>query len=100
MHDCPECGMACYCSGDIEDHDTGPEFVLDCTCCLDRRDEVDDQDWQRGDRDEPESLLMQCGYPGCVMPASHFPSECHNAHDIEEWFAEHEAQKPTCRRTR
>jgi hypothetical protein len=21
MHSCPECGQACYCNGDIEDHD-------------------------------------------------------------------------------
>jgi hypothetical protein len=95
--------MACYCSGDIEDHDTGNEFVLDCTCCLDRdeRHAIDDQDWQAGDRDEPESLVMYCGYPGCLMPAEHFRSECHNAHDVEEWFAAHEKkEKPTCQRTR
>lgn len=27
MHTCPDCGQACYCCGDIEDHDTG-EFDL------------------------------------------------------------------------
>ena len=30
MHECPECGQACGCSGDIEDHDTGGEFYEDC----------------------------------------------------------------------
>jgi hypothetical protein len=33
---------------------------------------------------EPERLTMDCGYPGCCMPGLHFPSECHNAEDIEE----------------
>lgn len=30
MHECPECGQACTCSGDIEDHETGDEFVGEC----------------------------------------------------------------------
>ncbi len=25
--------MACYCCGDIEDHDTGEEYTGMCTCC-------------------------------------------------------------------
>lgn len=29
MHTCPNCGQACYCNGDIEDHDTGDEFACD-----------------------------------------------------------------------
>ena len=29
MHTCPSCGQACYCCGDIEDHDTGDEFDCD-----------------------------------------------------------------------
>jgi hypothetical protein len=91
MHDCANCGMACYCSGDIEDHDTGPEFVDRCTCCADRfEDDFDMPD------DDP--LLGDCGYPGCCMPGLHFRHECHNAQDVEAWFAEHEKQKPTCTR--
>ena len=38
MHSCPVCGQACYCSGDIEDHDTGPEYEVICTCCEGRDD--------------------------------------------------------------
>lgn len=30
MHNCPDCGQACSCSGDIEDHDTGAEYSDDC----------------------------------------------------------------------
>lgn len=30
MHTCPECGQACTCCGDIEDHDTGAEFQEEC----------------------------------------------------------------------
>ena len=33
MHFCPSCGQACDCHGDIEDHDTGEEFVAACECC-------------------------------------------------------------------
>jgi hypothetical protein len=31
MHTCPDCGQACYCGGDIEDHDTGEEFYEECS---------------------------------------------------------------------
>lgn len=34
MHTCPNCGQACYCCGDIEDHETGEdencEHWLEC----------------------------------------------------------------------
>lgn len=40
MHECPECGQACGCSGDIEDHDTGDEFYEDC--CHECAEEQDD----------------------------------------------------------
>ncbi len=30
MHSCPICEAACHCSGDMEDHDTGDEFLDDC----------------------------------------------------------------------
>lgn len=33
MHECPDCGQACSCSGDIEDHDTGDEFYVECDHC-------------------------------------------------------------------
>lgn len=35
MHTCPECGQACSCAGDCEDHDTGDEFYVDCEHCMD-----------------------------------------------------------------
>jgi hypothetical protein len=49
-HDCPQCGQACNCSGDIEDHDTGEEFADDCThhlsddCDAQHEDEYEDED--------------------------------------------------------
>lgn len=30
MHTCPDCGQACYCGADCDDHDTGDECVEDC----------------------------------------------------------------------
>lgn len=47
MHSCPRCGRACYCSGDFEDHDTGPEYLDECECCEgpdSERDDFDDED--------------------------------------------------------
>jgi hypothetical protein len=44
---------------------------------------IDDQEWEIEDRSEPERLVINCGYPGCCMPGAHFPSECHNAEDME-----------------
>lgn len=43
MHTCPSCGQACYCCGDIEDHDTGDEF--DCDHWLECEDDdlIDDE---------------------------------------------------------
>lgn len=32
MHDCPNCGQACYCSGDIDDCPVYLEPFLDCKC--------------------------------------------------------------------
>ena len=51
MHECPDCGQACHCSGDCEDHDTGTEFVCDCTCCLGRETDDDDDDYNRAPYD-------------------------------------------------
>jgi len=34
-HDCPECGQACYCNGDIDDcYIPDHEAELACTCCI------------------------------------------------------------------
>lgn len=33
MHSCPICGSACYCTGDIEDHDTVDEYDTFCGHC-------------------------------------------------------------------
>lgn len=44
MHDCPECGQACYCSGDIEDHDTDEQYVDICYHCDGSDDDLDDLD--------------------------------------------------------
>lgn len=41
-HFCPECGQACTCCGDIEDHDTGDAFVDECTHCF-GLDDADDE---------------------------------------------------------
>lgn len=30
MHYCPECGMACDCGDDVEDHDTGEPEHCEC----------------------------------------------------------------------
>lgn len=65
-HSCPECGMACHCSGDIEDHDTGEEYVGSCTCCFeDRRDpEEDDNDCEAGNIMEDEDYKIEFAEPG------------------------------------
>lgn len=44
MHTCPDCGQACTCAGDIEDHDTGGEFEDDCTHCGPDAEFADDDD--------------------------------------------------------
>lgn len=49
MHNCPDCGQGCNCSGDIEDHDTGDEFADDCIHCL-------DPDTSAGDYDEDDAV--------------------------------------------
>lgn len=59
MHNCPECGQACGCSGDLEDHDTGDEYMVECThyltfgCC---DPDHDDAAWMPDAFDEPDSL--------------------------------------------
>lgn len=47
MHTCPECGQACSCSGDIEDHDTGDENYVSCEhflTCVGDEDEPNEWD--------------------------------------------------------
>ena len=94
MHDCIH-GYACYCSGDINDHNTGDEYTSMCRCdCPDDDyddfdDDVDDGDYEN-EREEDEWVLA-CGYEGCCMPGYHFRHECHNAEDIEAMYAEHES---------
>ena len=48
MHSCPVCGQACYCAGDIEDHDTGREYADGCECCIDVDEHLDDSDDREG----------------------------------------------------
>lgn len=42
MHSCPECGLDCYCGGDIDDlqFDDSQQALI-CTCCVSRDDEDD-----------------------------------------------------------
>lgn len=55
VHNCPDCGDACYCSGDFEDHDTGDEYMERCTHwqeCRSGGDYDDDSDdWGDGGAD-------------------------------------------------
>lgn len=43
MHECPECGQACHCCGDIDDCvvKTTQWVFAHCTCCEDADDECD-----------------------------------------------------------
>jgi hypothetical protein len=51
MHSCPDCDQACYCRGDIEDHDTGDEYYWGCIHCLNR--------WEADIEDDPVILEPQ-----------------------------------------
>ena len=56
MHNCPECGSACYCGGDIDDIDVGDqEAEDDCTHCLDG-DGDNDEDLNAIDEWDPEGI--------------------------------------------
>ena len=50
-HECPECGMTCYCGGDIDDclHNFRDD-VMNCQHCPDDND--DDYDYDLGPPDE------------------------------------------------
>jgi hypothetical protein len=77
--------MVCYCGGDIDDCEFNGEGSGQETCM--HRCDLDggeDDGFDGEDRDMPEPLMLGCSYPGCFMPAFHFPSECHNAEDIEQ----------------
>lgn len=89
--------MVCYCGGDIDDCEfNGPGSGQErCSHQCDINGASLDE-FDPDDRDQPERLVADCGYEGCCMPGLHFPSECHNAQDIEAWYAEHEKSKPTC----
>ena len=45
MHECPTCGQACYCSGDIDDCPvmTDEWVYMNCECC-DEEEEYEDDD--------------------------------------------------------
>ncbi len=40
MHTCPECGQACYCHGDIEDHENENEEEF---CTHECEEDTDDE---------------------------------------------------------
>ena len=41
-HECPACGLTCFCGGDIDDCVFNDELAVDyCDCC----DEYTDDDW-------------------------------------------------------
>lgn len=51
MHTCPDCGQACYCGGDMEDHDTGEDegcehFLSgECDAAEPGLDGLEDEQW-------------------------------------------------------
>lgn len=56
-HECPECGMTCYCNGDIDDCDYG-EYMEGC------------EHWKRLSCEGHEEW---CNEPECI---------CRNDHDL------------------
>ena len=45
-HECPECGLTCYCGGDIDDCCfNAPYYVVHCTHCP----EEDDMDYDESE---------------------------------------------------
>jgi len=54
-HECPDCGQACYCNGDIDDcfFDEGAEKCTHWRECDQEND--DDQDQDYWEDDEPET---------------------------------------------
>lgn len=73
MHTCPECGCVCHCSGDIEDHDTGDEYLERCThpeqCGDDDDDDYGDMlpaDDALEDDEPPRVASNACPQCGCA----------------------------------
>lgn len=66
MHACTYCGSDCHCCGDIEDHDTGEEYLDDCYGCGCPEDEDDwDEcdDWNEDDdRDVDDGWDDNCDH--------------------------------------
>lgn len=74
-HSCPECGLICYCGGDIDDICLDDDAQLRCSHC-DEQKEGDAQEDEEG-----------CCFPKeCCMPGVHRKSECHTAEMIEDQF--------------
>ena len=48
-HTCPECGMLCYCQGDIDDIDFGENWNCNCSLqnqnCNGYEDNIDDDEY-------------------------------------------------------
>lgn len=49
MHTCPDCGEACYCNGDIEDHDTGEPEDCGHNCDPDPESDFDNEYFEDDD---------------------------------------------------
>lgn len=70
-----------------------PETIIDYSGM---DSDEDDPDALYADADdEGDEWVLACGYPGCCMPGYHFRSECHNADDMEAYYAECEAERAT-----
>lgn len=55
MHDCPECGQACYCGGDIDDIDVGDQQAIQgCTHCSDLPDKDYGDDYEGWDESKTD----------------------------------------------
>ena len=62
MHTCPVCGCECDCQGDIEDHDTGELYLLNCCCpCVEF---AEDEDTIQHSWDEREEFDEDNNNPG------------------------------------
>lgn len=74
MHECPDCGEACYC--DMEDHHTGELCDFDCVHQCDPA--FDDEDeWDEAENE----WVRDCGTPGCIHAAMfnlHTRDDCYS----------------------
>lgn len=63
MHDCVNCGYACYCGGDIDDCEVGDICLQGCGC---HEDEDDGGPVEcRCGRIASADACQQCGHPLC-----------------------------------